>query len=87
MEWISIKDGLPEPGVDILAACINRTGWTLKKGESYHAIDRWIAWNDGFHPSFRTDRFDGTVTHWMPLPNLPDHFRAATEKVKPSEHN
>ena len=70
-EWISVKDSLPYPFVDILAYCTNATDLTYEKGEKYCAIDRWCIWMDGEEPSFRTDRFFGKVTHWMPLPEAP----------------
>ena len=86
MEWISVKDRLPEfiPDLpyseDVLACCIshgknNEWGYvnTYPKDEKYLSIDRLTAWEDKDEPSFRCDRFYGKVTHWMPLPNPPEN--------------
>ena len=70
MEWISINKMMPEPFLDVLVYAINTHGDTYDKGEKYLAIDRIVQWND-MPLSFRTDRFYGEVTHWMPLPKLP----------------
>lgn len=70
-EWISIKDALPKEFVDVLVCAINLSDITFAIGEKYHAIDRWVIWNDEYKPSFRTDRFFGKVIFWMPLPELP----------------
>lgn len=72
MEWISVKEKLPEPFVDVLAIAINLKGFSFEKGEPYMALDSFCIWNDEHSPSFGTDRFYGKVTHWMPLPPFPD---------------
>lgn len=62
-EWISVKDRLPEKGVDVLA--FNRRG----KGKAWE-IDKAF-WN-GFAFQ-RTNRKPNLrhVTNWMPLPAPP----------------
>jgi len=75
-EWISVKDRLPEPFVDVLVWCENLAQdyaqlECFRVGEFYAAIDRFCVWEDGKPSSFRTDRFYGKVTHWMPLPEPP----------------
>lgn len=71
MEWISVKERLPTAWDDVLCWCVNEHGETYQKGEWYAAIDRFCIWSDWHSPSFRTDRFFGKVTHWMPLPEPP----------------
>lgn len=77
MEWISVKDQIPEPEVDVLTCCVSH-GKTIggfvnryPEGEKYMAVDQRVRWADLPNPSFRSDRFLGKVTHWMPLPALP----------------
>ena len=72
MEWISVKDKLPQYFVDVIAFCQNEDGLTFGNGEKYCSIDCFIKWKDGHEDCFRTDRFYGKVTHWMPLPKPPE---------------
>lgn len=62
-EWISVKDRLPEEFVDVLAYLkngkINRT-WRDKVGFR-NATSKKVRWYS-----------DGSVTHWMPLPEPPE---------------
>ena len=58
--WISVKERLPEKCEFVL--CIVRYGedaWNHELG--FVLINKWV------HPG----RSDGTVTHWMPLPEPP----------------
>lgn len=71
-EWISVEDSLPEEFVDVLVCAQSSVGNPIAEDEFYHAIDRICIWNDGHPRSFRTSRFYGRVTHWMPLPELPE---------------
>lgn len=87
MKWIKCSEKLPELkenlcySEDVLAFCVsdgqNRIidGQLIKntysKDESYLSIDRLIKWNE-FDMSFRADKFFGKVTHWMPLPEVPN---------------
>lgn len=66
MEWISVKERLPEKkGMRVLIVCDYRTG-------PYIAIGEWG--NDEWDID-RLDRVYGLsaeqVTHWMPLPEPP----------------
>lgn len=69
LKWISVKDKLPEPMVDILACCISMGGQNtaFEKHKPYHCIECLTPFG------FRTDSFFAAkVTHWMPLPKLPE---------------
>lgn len=58
MEWISVRDRLPEDQVEVLVATRSKNGVrNIDKG--YLAIDHFI------------HRGCAEVTHWMPLPALP----------------
>lgn len=84
MNWISVKDRLPEMipetcySEDVLAFCISHgkstefhSPNTYAKDEKYISIDRLVKWSDKKEISFRCNRFYGKVTHWMPLPKPP----------------
>lgn len=73
MEWISVKDRLPEYFIDVLVACLAHNNMTFVDGERFHGIDGLCKWSDGADDSFRTTRFNpaAVVTHWMHLPELP----------------
>lgn len=60
--WISVDDRLPERGIDVLAC---------------YEVTREVAWlhvDDGEWTSMAPL---GRVTHWMPLPELPDRQEGA----------
>lgn len=56
-KWISVEDRLPEDDQDVLI-CVR--GQTIDTGYYYH--EYWVA-----YACMSSD-----VTHWMPLPELPD---------------
>lgn len=60
MEWISVKDQLPEPGIPVLTFCLDfdymQTGYLIDNVEP-------ILWSH--------TREHEEVTHWMPLPDVP----------------
>lgn len=58
MEWVSIKDELPEPLVDVLCT-FNNGGYGPK------IVDRGWMFHDGSWPY---EKIYGKVTHWMPMP-------------------
>ena len=85
MNWISVEEKLPEiihnmsHSEDILAFCVSNGEPsefghpnTYDKDETYMCIDRLVKWSYRSEASFRTDRYYGKVTHWMPLPNSPE---------------
>lgn len=64
MEWISVKDRLPENRI-IEVICVRKT-----KTDSYYSIP--LTWRgDGFY--FFLDKYNliSDITHWMPLPEPP----------------
>ena len=62
-EWISVKDKLPNIGIEVLVA--TRT----KKG--FRAVDKGYYWDDRW-----VHRGTSEVTHWMPRPELPEEDKA-----------
>lgn len=84
MMWIKVEDRLPEMmtdlpySEDVLTISVSHGKPTkfggpnaYRKDEKYACVDRIVKWNDHKEPSFRTNRFYGKVTHWMPLPEFP----------------
>ena len=64
MEWISVKDRLPERGTEVLVT------------DGLHTMVTWcedtingVKWVDNYY-TYVNVRFR-EVTHWMPLPELP----------------
>lgn len=57
MEWVSIKDELPEPLVDVLC--------TYDDGSSPKIVDRGWMFHSG---EWTYEEIYGKVTHWMPMP-------------------
>ena len=68
MEWISVKDRLPD-NADSVIACMkdNKTG-DVYVGEAYYSIysKEWMLGD--IQASF----YNYTITHWMPMPKLPE---------------
>lgn len=74
-KWIPVTERLPEEYVNVL--CHLRS---LDRQSEYYSIDHlmedgqwWKAANSWKHE----------VTHWMPLPEPPDHIGDANEMVEP----
>lgn len=62
IEWVSVKERLPEPGERVLAT----DGGFVGEGYVSH-YNKWCRSNGMKWDMFRTE-----VTHWMPLPAPPD---------------
>lgn len=60
MDWISVKDRLPEPLVDVLTLHVDEI--TGKPEIAIEWVDREGEW---------VYNHLGSVTHWMPLPAPP----------------
>ncbi len=65
MEWISVKDRLPNDDESVLMmdeelSCIPTIGWYEKNGDTH-----------GFFTADHCFRMRLIVTHWMPLPESP----------------
>lgn len=65
--WIPVEERLPELGIEVLVYLI----------DSKLCVQAWRDTSDGEWASF--DRL-GIITHWMPLPPLPDHIGNSNEK-------
>lgn len=64
-EWISVKDRVPESGVNVLV-----TDGIHMMVTWCEYIDNECLWVDNFY-EYVNVRFK-EVTHWMPLPTLPE---------------
>ena len=62
-QWISIKDGLPDPNFDFVLACADGAISTIGYNKDY-----------GFYEVYpiKTQLVIDDITHWMPLPQLPN---------------
>ena len=60
MKWISVEDGLPKDERTVLAANNEtvRTSYYIREDGAWGSLDSAF-WND-------------RITHWMPLPELPE---------------
>ena len=65
--WISVKDRLPQPGIEILAYC-------PESDIQVAAFEKFVDYGDNeIVPTFRnvSERYV-EVSHWMPLPKAPE---------------
>jgi hypothetical protein len=65
-EWISVKDRLPEIGVDVLISYGGLPFYHL----AFLTHNGDIKWFNGNHSNTEYSLDD--VTHWMPLPKPPE---------------
>jgi hypothetical protein len=73
MEWISVKDRLPERNPNKRYSQVPCIVW-----DQHHGMQRVLVynnehscWDDEHGDDYFTDAIGGTVTHWMPLPEPP----------------
>lgn len=65
MEWISVKDKLPEN--DIMALVCNEKGWMFQSIATYIASSKvWILYNPNIRDTLLLD-----VTHYIAIPASP----------------
>lgn len=73
MEWISVKDKLPKDDTKVLV-CESKFGM-LERSDvffGYYYGDKWHWENPQSEiVEYKSDQDMWTITHWMPLPNLP----------------
>lgn len=62
-KWISVEERLPEPGVFVVIIIRMGEDTYLRVGWLRGAEPRWMQAGLGL--------IEGTVTHWMPLPDAP----------------
>ena len=62
-QWISVKDGLPEPFVSVLVH--------MPGEEPCPTVREGFISNDGIWQSAMFRREPGEVTHWQPMPQPP----------------
>lgn len=63
MEWISVKDRMPEPNTQVL-------GW-YKDNPFSKFCPEVVSWNGNGWVFVYGRRYVTAVTHWMPLPEPP----------------
>jgi len=69
MEWISVKDRLPEKNGKSSIFCLVNTvydGIVVRPFNEFHHC-----WDDEESDDYYSDSINGLVTHWMPLPQPP----------------
>ena len=69
-EWISVKDRLPKPFVSVLVYMPGETPCPTVHEGYLNPHGGWWA--------FHFDRLEDEVTHWMPLPPLPEPPKEGT---------
>lgn len=62
MDWISVKDRLPEPHRMVIVYVANRAGWWNIETDFLNLNGSWAS---------NADSDWHIVTHWMPLPEPP----------------
>ena len=65
MEWISVKDRLPEKEKEVLVYWTNTSQCKRHYEIIYYTGDHWFCLDDKVRPWIK-------VTHWMPLPEPPE---------------
>lgn len=71
-EWISVEDALPNHCQRVLVVCNNpqnHADMHIGISECYRYVGRPVYWSRRYH-----------VTHWMPLPDMPEETRKGEKK-------
>jgi len=66
--WISVKDSLPEYGVEVLVEVDGHRGPSWRNN---HNLVAYLAKNNNFYEERHESNIPLPVTHWMPLPEPP----------------
>lgn len=73
MDWISVKDKLPEDDVKVLCLIVGWDDYPLSLNGTPEivggAFNRKWGWSKSFGCQF------SPVTHWMPLPKFPEEYK------------
>lgn len=69
MEWISVKDRLPEDEQRVIAYCQKVKKYFVGFAERSHYSDKVHWWHEGAKGGLYSAT--SKVTHWMPLPEPP----------------
>lgn len=69
IKWIPVQEKLPERGQSVLILCKNKAMFTGYQLPDYSGEARWR-----IHTALNSARLlnRGRVTHWMPLPDVPE---------------
>lgn len=68
MKWISVKDKLPEEGTDVLSCNIKSKEIAIDYIVKFESEPLGYIWACRLQDEFNN------VTHWMPLPELPNEL-------------
>lgn len=69
-EWINVNERLPEPG-EVIKCLVHVQRDMFDKISSNIALVLWHK-NSWTFPLTSTEFYTEKITHWMPLPNLPE---------------
>lgn len=86
MEWISVKDRMPELLTDVLVLTIEPRDYTILKYNSHMQVaflfERLVSEFESEESKKDILRWSifGDITHWMPLPEYPKEELCAEKK-------
>lgn len=74
-QWVSVKDRLPDCAVPVLVAYIGYDGNQHGDDAATRVDDLWFWWDGDLRSS--DERVTVKITHWMPLPEMPEEGEKA----------
>lgn len=78
MNWISVKDRLPEKD-DVYIICLNSAYYDRDKGVIHYKMVYYAFWDYGHWDLEECYANEEDVTHWMPFPEPPEEDVAIPE--------